>query len=358
MRRASNDDTAYVAVNRFRLDDLRPYVYLTRDGGKHWTDRRRGFPTATGKCRPRRSDRHGPAVRCDGERASTFRSTTAHRGSRCSSTCRTPRYATSDRPRQRLVVATHGRGFWILDDVVPLARTRARRRARQLRISSRPRRPIACAAARTPTRRCRRKSRTGRIRPTARSIDYYSTRRRLRTSRSRSATPAGRSCGGTRATIALRRRSPTSINRRIGNDRSFAPETERRNASLRLGSARAGADIGRSETFRSPRYSNDTPRVPQGALVVPGRYTVELQADGARATRPLTVVMDPRVSISAAALREQYALAHDVASLIERTYAAIARAQASGTQKTVDRLPISTGASRRSSISSTVPMPR
>ena len=30
------DGTAFVAVNRFRLDDLRPYVYVTRDGGAHW----------------------------------------------------------------------------------------------------------------------------------------------------------------------------------------------------------------------------------------------------------------------------------------------------------------------------------
>ena len=28
-----DDDTAYVAVNRFRLDDLHPYVYVTHDGG-------------------------------------------------------------------------------------------------------------------------------------------------------------------------------------------------------------------------------------------------------------------------------------------------------------------------------------
>ena len=31
-----DDDTAFVAVNRFRLDDLRPYVYITHDGGAHW----------------------------------------------------------------------------------------------------------------------------------------------------------------------------------------------------------------------------------------------------------------------------------------------------------------------------------
>jgi len=37
---ASHTDvnTAYAAVNRFRLDDLRPHIYRTKDGGKTWTE--------------------------------------------------------------------------------------------------------------------------------------------------------------------------------------------------------------------------------------------------------------------------------------------------------------------------------
>src|SRR5207247_2336836 len=36
---ASPSDTAdaYVAVDRHRLDDFAPYLYRTRDGGRHWT---------------------------------------------------------------------------------------------------------------------------------------------------------------------------------------------------------------------------------------------------------------------------------------------------------------------------------
>ncbi len=39
-----DDDTAFVAVNRFRLNDLRPYVYVTHDGGAHWELRTSGLP--------------------------------------------------------------------------------------------------------------------------------------------------------------------------------------------------------------------------------------------------------------------------------------------------------------------------
>jgi photosystem II stability/assembly factor-like uncharacterized protein len=36
--------TAYAAINAFRLDDLRPHIYRTRDGGKTWTEITAGIP--------------------------------------------------------------------------------------------------------------------------------------------------------------------------------------------------------------------------------------------------------------------------------------------------------------------------
>src|SRR5207244_11061360 len=44
---ASHVDTlvAYAAVNRFRLDDLRPHIYRTKDGGRTWTEVVEGMPS-------------------------------------------------------------------------------------------------------------------------------------------------------------------------------------------------------------------------------------------------------------------------------------------------------------------------
>ena len=36
--------TAYAAINTLRLDDLRPHIYRTRDGGKTWTEITSGIP--------------------------------------------------------------------------------------------------------------------------------------------------------------------------------------------------------------------------------------------------------------------------------------------------------------------------
>src|SRR5437763_16257598 len=37
-------NTAYAAINRFRLDDVKPYIWRTHDCGKTWTQIVRGLP--------------------------------------------------------------------------------------------------------------------------------------------------------------------------------------------------------------------------------------------------------------------------------------------------------------------------
>jgi hypothetical protein len=64
---------------------------------------------------------------------------------------------------------------------------------------------------------------------------------------------------------------------------------------------------------------HDTPLAPEGVLALPGRYTVRLTVDGRTYTQPLTLKMDPRAGISQAALREQFSLAQTIVSLMART---------------------------------------
>jgi hypothetical protein len=65
---------------------------------------------------------------------------------------------------------------------------------------------------------------------------------------------------------------------------------------------------------------HDTPRAPEGVLVLPGTYTVRLTAGGRTYSRPLTIVLDPRVTVSAAALHEQYALATQIVRAMNHAY--------------------------------------
>jgi hypothetical protein len=77
-------------------------------------------------------------------------------------------------------------------------------------------------------------------------------------------------------------------------------------------------------------YANTAP-VPTGPWAHPGRYTVRLTANGRTVTQPLVVRMDPRVKTSEADLRRQYDLSMRIVSAVERLDAATgASAQAAG----------------------------
>jgi photosystem II stability/assembly factor-like uncharacterized protein len=87
-------------------------------------------------------------------------------------------------------------------------------------------------------------------------------------------------------------------------------------------------------------WQEGTPLEPEGALVLPGRYIVSLKVKGVEYSQPLIVKIDPRVSVSGQALREQLTFSMAIDSALGRavsTYrAAIAMADAlkkRGTQK-------------------------
>src|SRR5881398_897114 len=118
--------TVYAGVNRFRLDDLHPYIYRTHDGGKSWTKIVNGIP----------DDEPVNTVREDPQRkgllfAGTERAVYVSfddgghwqslRNNMPGSSVRDVIIKNDD-----LVAATHGRGFWILDDITPLRQFEAK----------------------------------------------------------------------------------------------------------------------------------------------------------------------------------------------------------------------------------------
>ena len=111
--------TAYAAINCIRLDDMKPHIYRTKDGGKTWKKITNGLPNDpinTVKEDPKRkgllyagSERAVYVSFDDGENWQSLRLNMP---------------ATSIRDLvikdDDIVVGTHGRSFWILDDITPL----------------------------------------------------------------------------------------------------------------------------------------------------------------------------------------------------------------------------------------------
>ncbi len=115
-----DNDTAYAAINRIRLSDQRPWIFRTHDGGKSWQEIVDGLPDDE----PINTIREDPvrqgllfagSERCvyfsvdDGDNWNPLR-------------LNMPATSIRDLVIQRddLVVGTHGRSFWILDDITPL----------------------------------------------------------------------------------------------------------------------------------------------------------------------------------------------------------------------------------------------
>jgi len=111
---------AYVAAKRYQMDDRAPYLYKTHDFGKTWTTIVTGI----------RDGDYLQAVREDPRRAGLLYAATEHGiyvsfddgGNWRSLSLNLPDTQVADLVVERddLVIATHGRSFWILDDIAPL----------------------------------------------------------------------------------------------------------------------------------------------------------------------------------------------------------------------------------------------
>lgn len=112
--------SAYVAGNRYLLGDLDPYAYRTDDCGETWVDISAGIPTGA----------FTRAVREDPVRPGMLYAATERGvwvswddGARWQSLSRNlPVVQVSDLVvgDRDLVISTHGRGFWIMDDIGPI----------------------------------------------------------------------------------------------------------------------------------------------------------------------------------------------------------------------------------------------
>ncbi len=112
--------TAYVAVDRHQFDDLHPYIYKTSDYGKTWTKLGQGIPD-TAFVRVVREDPKKRGLLYAGTETGVYVSFNDGADWRPLklNLPTTPVHDLVIKDND-LVVATHGRAFWILDDLSPL----------------------------------------------------------------------------------------------------------------------------------------------------------------------------------------------------------------------------------------------
>jgi photosystem II stability/assembly factor-like uncharacterized protein len=116
----SNVNEAYAAVERHQLEDYQPHIYRTRDAGKTWTEVTRGLPAGV-YVQTVKEDPERPGLLFAGTERSVFVS--FDDGDHWQSLrLNLPPASMRDLAvhGDDLIVATHGRGFWVLDDMTPL----------------------------------------------------------------------------------------------------------------------------------------------------------------------------------------------------------------------------------------------
>jgi photosystem II stability/assembly factor-like uncharacterized protein len=331
-----DDATAYVSVSRFRIDDLHPYVYRTHDGGATWQSIAAGLPEDA----PVDTVREDPVRKGllfagtetsvwfsldDGDHWQPLQYNLPH------TSMRDLWIAGND-----LIVATHGRSFWVLDDISPL---------RQL---AEVKQHEAMLFKPSEAYRVRRSTYTdtpmppdepaGQNPPDGAVIDY--------------ALPAG-----VKGSVTLEIVDATGnvVRRYASTDKPESTQEELEKQLIPLYWLRIPrtlpADAGmhrwvwdlRSAPPTATHYEypisavpGDTPRTPQGALALPGTYTVRLTVDGKALTAPLTVKIDPRVKASRVDLESEFNLESKLEKMV--TASAEAALEAHSVHEQIEKL--------------------
>jgi photosystem II stability/assembly factor-like uncharacterized protein len=116
-------EVAYAAIDRHRLDDQRPYILMTRDGGRTWSPITNGLPAEGGpnSVNVIREDPVRKGLLFAGTERSLYVSfDDGNNWQKLNSGLPASSVRDITIHGDDLVIATHGRGFYVLDDIVPL----------------------------------------------------------------------------------------------------------------------------------------------------------------------------------------------------------------------------------------------
>ena len=325
----SDPKEAYAAVNRFRLDDLRPHIYRTRDGGASWQEIVRGIPENE-VVNAVREDRERKGLLFAGTERTVYVS--FDDGDEWQS-IRLNLPATSIRDLvvhgDDLVIGTHGRSFWILDDITPL-RQMSREAASAAVFLFKPQTAIRVRRSSWPDTPLPPEEPAGKNPPDGAILDYVL----------RASPPDGKP-----ATLEILDGAGRLVRRFSSADRPEEIDPEINVPAYWLRPSRIlSAEPGMHRFVWDLHYPQpdvleqeypisavpgDTPRFPLGPAALPGTYAVRLTVGGSVVTAPLSVKMDPRVKTPAAGLAERFRIATALTDALRRDAAALREVQAS-----------------------------
>jgi len=216
-----------------------------------------------------------------------------------------------------LIVATHGRAFWILDDVSPLRQFSDDVSKKNVHLyTPGPAYRIQAGA----TGEHRPSKRTGQNPPAGAVIDFYL----------KDAPKAGKE---TKIEIldasgkTIRKYSSTETKRL---DEPPDPDDKKPEKEIKVeaGLNRFVWDLHYEEAHRVPGYYLwEYGTGARGPVAAPGQYQVRLTVGGESQTAPIELKLDPRVNISAADLAQQFSMLMQIHEQLNNVYDAVNQIQ-------------------------------
>ena len=322
--------TAYVAVDRHQMDDMHPWIYKTGDYGRTWTKITKGIPDNT-FVRAVREDPKKRGLLYAGSETGVQVSFNDGESWR-SLQLNLPTAPIHDLvvKNDDLVLATHGRSFWILDDVSPLRQYSEDIAKQEVHLYT----PATATRFQNSSEEPPKPVLVGEN-PPAGAVVYYFLKDK----------PKGET------TLEILN-SAGSVIRKYSSDKTEAPDEPlnpddkkpEKQITLEAGMNRFVWDLRHEGASRVPGYYLwDYKDGRRGPLAVPGQYQVRLTVDGKSQMAPLEVKLDPRVNVAPADLQKQFDLLMQIRDELSRVYDAVnqiqdVRAQLDGLQK---RLPAS-----------------
>ena len=296
--------SAYVTFDRHREGDWKPYVYRTEDYGKTWVPLTRGLPSGSVNVIAEHPD--NPDVLFLGTEHAVYLSVNAGSDwTKFKSNLPTTLY--DDlliHPREKdLVLGTHGRSFWVLDDTSPLAEW-----------STVYNKPVHVFSVRAAT-----------------LFHYWKdTSYRAQEEWAGENPPYGAiisylvNSDVDSVTITVKRRKNQIIRtyrqpvvrgsiQRLAWDLKYPPPSSQQNES-------------KTEGLQKPKPEDILPKPahpldPQGPSVSPGLYTVTIAAGNETSTQPIRVNPDPKLNLKVGDYRQQEKFLVKLMVIYENAYA-------------------------------------
>ena len=320
----------YAAVNRFRLDDLHAYIFRTHDGGQTWEKITNGLP----------DDAPVNVVREDPVRQGLLFAGTERAiyvsfndgDSWQSLQLNLP--ATSMRDLvihgDDIAVGTHGRSFWILDDITPLRQINADTAAAgaflyKPGVAYRVRRNVNTDTPLPP------EEPAGKNPPDGAIIDYN-----LQSAASAPVKMQILDANGRIVRAFSSTDKPEATMEQLGKELNVPlywirpPQilSDAAGAHRFVWDLRTPPPASLRHEYPISAIAHDTPRLPVGPAVMPGMYTVKLDVAGQIFTQPLEIKMDPRITAPVDQLDQQFRLSSRICEAMNASFAALGQVRA------------------------------